>query len=121
MSSGTVSRWKYFARNDESRHVGSKVLEKASDTIDEEKGFLRSHSRVQLIVSKPCPNSSINRIDIVKEHGPQTHDSKEDSEHCETHELDSFATPEIDDGHRRIITGDQSSGGYDHVASANII
>jgi hypothetical protein len=42
MSSGTVSRREYFARNDESRHVRSKILEEVGETVKEEKDILQS-------------------------------------------------------------------------------
>ena len=65
MSSGTVSRREYFARNDKSRHIRPKILEEVGKTVNEEKGLLRSPSCVKLVVRKTCANSPINWVDIL--------------------------------------------------------
>ena len=74
MRSGSITRWKHFARYHECGRIRSKVLEEISEAEEEDEGAFAAARREHLLVA-------------------EAHADEEDGEHREAHELDRLSAP----------------------------
>ena len=93
----TISRREDFTRNDESRGVGTEILEEIAETVK----------------SKQSP-----RRDFVE---TETDNTEENSKHGETTDLDRFAANGIDGSNGNPIAGNETGARQNQVANTSIV
>lgn len=88
--------------DDEGGGVGAEVLEEVGQAVEEHERLARGLGGDELVV-------------------PEAHAAEQDGEHGEAHELNWLAAPRVDEEERRPVTGNEASGGQDHVTDANVL
>jgi len=51
----------------------------------------------------------------------RTHDDEEDGQHCETHELDGFTAPGINEKEGDPVSWNQAGGGENQISFADVV
>ena len=60
-------------------------------------------------------------ISNIKETMEPTHDDEEDGQHDETHELDGFTTPGINEKEGDPVSWNQAGSGEDQISFADVV
>jgi hypothetical protein len=98
---GSVTSREDFTGNHKRRGVGSKVLEKVGKAVKRDKGVFSCGSALELVV-------------------PETHYTEDGSEEYETHQLDGFPSPFIDEEKGGPVSGNETTDGEDDVTDRNV-
>lgn len=98
----TITSGEDFTRNDECSGIGSEVLEEIGEAVKEDESLVRGIRRRECTIR-------------------ETENTEEDGENDETHQLNRFTTPTIDEEESDPIAWDEASDDENEVADCNVL
>jgi len=102
MCGGTISGREDLPRNDECGDIGPEILEEVGQAVKEYKCLLLVAIGIELVEA-------------------EAHDDENDCEHDESHELDRFSAPRVDEEEGGVVTRDKTSDGQNDVPYTDIV
>ena len=97
----TVTSGEGLTRNNEGGGVGAEVLEEVCEAIEEDESLGSTGAGGKLIVG-------------------ETHDDEGASENDETHHLDRFSSPRVDENEGNPVSGNEASNGKNQVSDGDV-
>jgi hypothetical protein len=120
MSSRTITGGERLSRNDKGSGIGPKVLEEVGETIKHDETFNRSGCGGESIVTKTYPRLA-SADSISKTIHELTHGGEQNCEYAESHKLNWFSSPRVDEKERCIISRDKTSSRKDEIPDTDIL